>query len=183
MLGTIGPRGTRWRSRDHYPLTMRVVINLHNDRKWFIKSQISPKTKLNGYPAVTLRRSFAGSCAGCRVLRTLRNILDETLRVLESESSALRVARRVCAHLSPMHSVTTFLYARRALPSMTGEGMTHEANSEFECALSLSTLLGSRCPCLSAELANGETRRGEGAAAALDGRLRRLPGGGPGIKH
>eukprot|EP00962_Isochrysis_galbana_P009913 scaffold2742_cov130-Isochrysis_galbana.AAC.13 len=30
-----------------------------------------PKTKLNGYPAVTLRRSCAGSCAGCRVLRTL----------------------------------------------------------------------------------------------------------------
>eukprot|EP00962_Isochrysis_galbana_P050429 scaffold21812_cov110-Isochrysis_galbana.AAC.18 len=30
-----------------------------------------PKTKLNGYPAVTLRRSCTGPCAGCRVLRTL----------------------------------------------------------------------------------------------------------------
>eukprot|EP00962_Isochrysis_galbana_P043700 scaffold16724_cov127-Isochrysis_galbana.AAC.2 len=30
-----------------------------------------PKKKLNGYPAVTLRRFCAGSCAGCRVLRTL----------------------------------------------------------------------------------------------------------------
>eukprot|EP00962_Isochrysis_galbana_P036976 scaffold12861_cov134-Isochrysis_galbana.AAC.1 len=33
-----------------------------------------PKTKLNGYgyPAVTLRRSCAGSCAGCRVLAGCR---------------------------------------------------------------------------------------------------------------
>jgi len=166
-------------------LTIRVVIGLRRDRKWFIESQISLKQN----STATLRSPCAGPSqgpvqgAGSSGPCTLRNILDETLRVLESESSALRVARRVCAHLSPMLSVTKFLYARRALPSMTGEGMTHEANSEFECALSLSTLLGSRCPCLSAELANGETRRGEGAAAALDGRLRRLPGGGPGIKH
>jgi len=35
------------------------------------KKSKQPKKKLNGYPAVTLRRSCAGSCAGCRGRRPL----------------------------------------------------------------------------------------------------------------